>query len=134
MNEVVKVNKCIVDIVKADIPLQPDESFDEFMKRLRKAVIAQINDMKLPHKVQSCYTEELKDKTLVVEFYWALDSPKDITETVDLEQWACYQGDWAVDGTGFKFSNWTPVERKTTWVKKVKVEKRAPNDLWKGAV
>ena len=123
-------------VIKGDLPLLDNETFEQFQERLRKAIIKEIPSMTLPHKVRHLWVCEVRDSSLVVELGWLIprDEEEDITKMPDGDNWAHFQASWSSNGDGFSFSDWTEVERKTEWVPKAKVEKRDTGALWSSIV
>ncbi|KKM82446.1 hypothetical protein LCGC14_1319560 [marine sediment metagenome] len=125
--------RMVVHVEKAELPLKPGESMDEFRQRLEGLSAEHFKTLDIGAEIESLWVRELYPDSVVVEVYWKRRDGDSLKDRAHPEGWAYFQVGYQAKGGTITFGDTVEVERRVTWVKKSKVQKRE-TDFWKGVV
>lgn len=114
-----------VMVEKADLPLGEGESLNDFNRKLEEGLKEHFHKLEFSDKISDIWPTEIYPDRVVTNVYWD-------HEKTDLRSRgpSFFQVPYKRSSTGFEFGETTEVERNTTWVPKVKIQKSTDKGLW----
>ena len=125
--------RMVVHVEKAELPLKPGESTSEFRRRLEGLVAEHFKTLDIGAEIETIWANEVYPDSVVAEVCWKSKPGDSLKGQAHPEGWAHFQVGYQAKGAVITFGDTVEVERRVTWVKKSKVQKRE-TDFWKGVV
>ncbi len=133
MKETAETGHMVVHVEKAELPLKPGESTDEFRQRLQDLVSEHFKALDIGGEIKSLWANDLYPDSVVVCAYWQHKRDASLKEQAHPEGNTYFQVGYMAKGDAITFGDTAEVERRVTWVRKTKVEKR-DEQFWEGVL
>lgn len=124
--------RMVVHVEKAELPLKNGESMNEFRERLQGLASEHFKGLDIGAEIESLWVDEFYPDNVVVSASWKRKRGDSLKEQAHPEGWSHFQVVYTSKNSEISFGDTVEVERRVTWVKKSKVQKREQESLWKG--
>jgi len=125
-------DRLIVHVEKAEVPLKPGESMNEFRERLQGLVSEHFKGLDIGGEIESLWVDEFYPDSVVASACWKRKRGDSLKEQTHPEGWTHFQVAYTSKNAEISFGDTVEVERRVTWVRKSKVQKREQDSIWKG--